>query len=116
MWEIWRKRGIGHTDSLIERAVLPLSRVPAIDRELLTQGGSLYRFIEERYDLREDYTEQAFEVDTPSSWEAQHLGVAGRDAIVRVRGVSFDAEGNAFDCFEQCSCAGKFTFYIKKSK
>jgi GntR family transcriptional regulator len=111
VWEIWRKRSIGHTDNLIERAVLPMSRVPAIDRELLTQGGSLYRFIEERYDLREDYTEQAFEVDTPSSWEAQHLGVSGRDAIVRVRGVSFDADGEAFDCFEHCYCASKFTFY-----
>jgi len=30
---------------------------------------------------------------------------------VRVRGVSFDADGIAFDCFEQCYRAEKFTFY-----
>jgi GntR family transcriptional regulator len=33
------------------------------------------------------------------------------DHIVRVRGVSFDADGTAFDCFEQCYRASKFTFY-----
>jgi DNA-binding GntR family transcriptional regulator len=74
VWEIWRKRTLGSADNILERAVLPLRRVPAIDRGLLAEGGSLYRFIEERYDLDGDFTEQAFEVDTPapgrpSSWE-----------------------------------------------
>ncbi|AQT80462.1 hypothetical protein B1R94_16100 [Mycolicibacterium litorale] len=111
VWEIWRKRSIGSTDKILERAVLPLSRVPAIDQDRLAQGESLYRFIEERYQLTDDYTEQAFEVDTPSSWEAEHLDLAPGDPIVRVRGVSFDADGRAFDCFEQCYRATKFTFY-----
>ena len=111
VWEIWRKRSIASLDTILERAVLPLSRVPAIDRGLLAEGGSLYRFIEERYDLKDDYTEQAFEVDTPSSWEAEQLGVTATDPIVRVRGVSFDTDGKAFDCFEQCYRATKFTFY-----
>ncbi len=31
VWEIWRRRSIGDTDRILERAVLPLSRVPAID-------------------------------------------------------------------------------------
>lgn len=111
VWEIWRKRSIGSSDKILERAVLPLSRVPAIDQDRLANGESLYRFIDERYHLTDEYTEQAFEVDTPSSWEAEHLGVAPGDPIVRVRGVSFDAEGQAFDCFEQCYRATKFTFY-----
>ena len=33
-------------------------------------------------------------MDTPSTWEAEHLNVAAADPIVRVRGVSFDADGN----------------------
>jgi len=111
VWEIWRKRTLGGADNILQRAVLPLRRVPAIDRGLLAEGGSLYRFIEERYDLDDDYTEQAFEVDTPSTWEAEHLAVAADDPIVRVRGVSFDADGIAFDCFEQCYRAEKFTLY-----
>ncbi|CAN5800425.1 GntR family transcriptional regulator [soil metagenome] len=112
VWEIWRRRSIGSTgDQILERAVLPLSRVPAIDREHLARGESLYRFIEERYGLTDQYTEQAFEVDTPNSWEAEQLGVTPADPIVRIRGVSFDAEGKAFDCFDQCYRATKFTFY-----
>lgn len=111
VWEIWRKRSIGSTDKILERAVLPLSRVPAIDHDLLAEGGSLYRFIEQRYQLTDEYTEQAFEVDNPNSWEAEHLEIPVSDPIVRVRGVSFDAQGRAFDCFEQCYRATKFTFY-----
>jgi len=111
VWEIWRKRSLGSDDCILERAVLPLSRVPAIDQERLAGGESLYRFIQERYNLVDDYTEQAFEVDSPNSWEAQQLQIAPTDPIVRVRGVSFDADGRAFDCFEQCYRATKFTFY-----
>jgi GntR family transcriptional regulator len=111
VWEIWRRRDIDGADRILERAVLPLSRVPAIDQERLERGESLYRFIEERYGVTDDYTEQAFEVDTPSSWEAEQLGLEPGDPIVRVRGVSFDADGTAFDCFEQCYRASKFTFY-----
>ncbi|RDH74618.1 GntR family transcriptional regulator [Mycolicibacterium moriokaense] len=111
VWEVWRRRSIGGADKILERAVLPLSRVPAIDRDRLAAGESLYRFIEERYGFTDDYTEQAFEVDQPNSWEAEQLEVELGDPIVRIRGVSFDAEGAAFDCFEQCYRATKFTFY-----
>ena len=97
--------------AILERAVLPLSRVPAIDQDRLARGDSLYRFIEERYGLTDDYTEQAFEVDTPNSWEAEQLELSPGDPIVRIRGVSFDSAGKAFDCFEQCYRATKFTFY-----
>jgi DNA-binding GntR family transcriptional regulator len=115
VWEIWRKRTIESqaavADQILERAVLPLSRVPAIDQDGLSRGESLYRFVAERYGLTDEYTEQAFEVDSPNSWEAEQLGLAAGDPIVRIRGVSFDAEGLAFDCFEQCYRATKFTFY-----
>ena len=40
VWEIWRRRSIGGTDRILERAVLPLSRVPAIDQERLDRGES----------------------------------------------------------------------------
>jgi DNA-binding GntR family transcriptional regulator len=115
VWDIWRRRVIAAGDQapdrILERAVLPLSRVPAIDQDGLARGDSLYRSIEERYGLTDEYTEQAFEVDTPNSWEAEQLEVAPGAPIVRIRGVSFDATGQAFDCFEQCYRATKFTFY-----
>lgn len=115
VWDIWRRRDIENAEHapgrILERAVLPLSRVPAIDQAGLAKGDSLYRFVEERYGFTDEYTEQAFEVDTPNGWEAEQLELQDRDPIVRIRGVSFDASGQAFDCFEQCYRANKFTFY-----
>jgi DNA-binding GntR family transcriptional regulator len=115
VWDIWRRRSIEGPDStqgrILERAVLPLSRVPAIDHDGLARGDSLYRFIEERYGFTDEYTEQAFEVDTPNAWEAEQLELGLGDPIVRIRGVSFDVAGHGFDCFEQCYRATKFTFY-----
>jgi DNA-binding GntR family transcriptional regulator len=113
-WEIWRRRTIGQgagADRILERAVLPLSRVPSIDRDRLAAGESLYRFLQERYGLTDEYTEQAFEVDTPNSWESDQLELDPGELVVRIRGVSFDSAGQAFDCFEQCYRATKFTFY-----
>ncbi len=115
VWDIWRRRSIegtdGNADRILERAVLPLSRVPAIDRDALAKGESLYRFLERRYGLTDEYTEQAFEVDTPNGWEAEQLALGQGHPVVRIRGVSFDSAGYAFDCFEQCYRATKFTFY-----
>jgi len=91
--------------------VLPLSRVPAVDQGCLERGESLYRFIEDHYGFTDEYTEQALEMDTPSTWESEQLGLADRDTVARVRGVSFDSHGVAFDCFEQCYRASEFTFY-----
>jgi hypothetical protein len=78
VWEIWRTRSIDGTDKILERAMLPLSRVPAIDRDLLARGESLYRSLEERYGLTDVCTEQAIEVDTPGSWEAEQLELTPR--------------------------------------
>jgi len=111
VWEIWRKRSLDGADKILERAVLPLSRVPAVDQERLGRGESLYRFLEERYGFTDDYTEQALEVDTPSTWESEQLGLGKRDKVIRVRGVSFASNGVAFDCFEQSYRATEFTFY-----
>jgi GntR family transcriptional regulator len=111
VWEIWRTRSLDGAIKILERAVLPLSRVPAVDQQQIGQGESLYRFLEERYGFTDSYTEQALEVDTPSTWESEQLGLANRDTVVRVRGVSFASNGVAFDCFEQCYRASEFTFY-----
>ena len=111
VWEIWRTRSLDGAVKILERAVLPLSRVPAVDQGRLERGESLYRFIEDRYGFTDAYTEQALEVDTPSTWESEQLQLADRDTVMRVRGVSFDANGVAFDCFEQCYRASEFTFY-----
>ncbi len=115
VWEIVRLRRIGAAPAILEQAVLPLSRVPAVDEELLASGGSLYRFLAERYRLRDDYVEQSLEVDTPTEEERSLLEVSRRDQVVRIRGVSFDEGGTAFDCFRQTYRARGFVFYTAGS-
>ena len=115
VWEILRLRAIGTTPAILEQAVLPLRRVPALDEALLAEGGSLYRYLAERYGFTDDYVEQSLEVDTPDERERARLKLTRREQVVRVRGVSFDDAGVAFDCFQQTYRARDFVFYTAGS-
>lgn len=111
VWEISRLRVLGAEPKVLERAVLPLSRVPAIDEDYLAAGGSLYGYLHGRYGLSDDFVEQSLEVDHPNSWEREKLGLTAQDTVVRIRGVSFAPGGVAFDCYQQTYPAHEFVFY-----
>ncbi len=112
VWEISRLRRLGSTPKVLEKAVLPLSLVPSLDEKQLAAGGSLYEYLSERYGFVDDFVEQAIEVDQPTSWEREHLGISAKDNVVRIRGVSVDANGVAFDSFQQTYPAHDFVFYV----
>lgn len=111
VWEITRLRALGTEPKVLERAVLPLSAVPAIDEDYLAAGGSLYDYLKDHYGLSDDFVEQSLEVDHPNSWEREQLGLSTRDRVVRIRGVSFAPGGMAFDCYQQTYPAHEFVFY-----
>ena len=112
VWEVSRLRRLDTTPKVLETAVLPLSLVPSLDEEHLARGGSLYDHLEERYHLTDDFVEQAIEVDEPTAWERQHLGIPISTSVVRIRGVSFTSDGIAFDSFRQTYPAHDFLFYV----
>lgn len=112
VWEIRRLRLLNGRPEIFERAVLPVALVPQVDREVLAAGGSLYRFLAERYGLVDSYEEQYLEVATPSRDERRLLGLPPRRSVVRLRGVSFAADGTPFDCFHQSYPADDFVFFI----
>lgn len=112
VWEIARLRVLEGAPKILEKAVLPLSRVAAMDEKYLAEGGSLYGFLRDKYDLVDDFAEQSFEVDHPNSWEREHLSLSAQDSVVRVRGVSFGRDGIAFDCYQQTYPAHEFVFYV----
>lgn len=115
VWEIIRRRSFRTTPAILEQAVLPLSLVPAIDDKDLEAGDSLYALLAERYGLRDDYVEQSLEVDRPTPNEREILDLGSRDQVVRIRGVSFTADGKAFDCYQQTYKASDFVFYTSGS-
>jgi GntR family transcriptional regulator len=115
VWEIVRRRSLRTTPAILEQAVLPLSLVPAINESDLQAGDSLYTLLAERYGLRDDYAEQSLEVDKPTAAEREALDLGPRDQVVRIRGVSFTADGKAFDCYQQTYKASDFVFYTSGS-
>jgi len=112
VWEVTRLRRLRGAPKVLERAVLPLGLVPSLDEAHLRAGGSLYEFLVDRYGLRDEFTEQAIEVDEPTGWEREHLHLSPKDDVVRIRGVSIAAAGQAFDSFEQVYPAHDFVFYV----
>ncbi|MCB2093359.1 MAG: GntR family transcriptional regulator [Rhodobacteraceae bacterium] len=115
VWEILRRRSLRSRPAILEQAILPLSLIPAIKEDQLASGGSLYGLLAECYGLRDDYSEQALEVDKPTPEEKRGLELGPRDQIVRIRGVSFTAKGTAFDCYQQTYRASEFVFYASGS-
>ncbi|CAN5257112.1 GntR family transcriptional regulator [soil metagenome] len=115
VWEIQRLRSLGGVPKILEKAVLPLSRVPVIDEDHIADGGSLYGFLRDRYGLVDDFVEQYLEVDHPDVWERENLGVQGSEMVVRIRGVSSTREGVPFDSYQQTYLAKDFVFYTSGS-
>ena len=112
VWQVDRLRVIRGRPAILEQAVLPVSLIPTLDRSRLASGGSLYRFLEEQYGLRDDSEEQYLEVVSPSETETAHLELRPGDRIVRIRGVSLTGTGVPFDSFQQAYPASDFVFYF----
>lgn len=112
VWEVARLRRLGSKPKVFETAVLPLALIPSLDEAHLASGGSLYALLTERHGFTDDVVEQAFEVDEPTPAERQHLQLSAADDVVRIRGVSLNAEGVAFDSFQQTYPAKDFIFYV----
>jgi DNA-binding GntR family transcriptional regulator len=112
VWSITRLRLIRERPMIAERAVLPVSLVPALDEADLAAGGSLYGFLASRYGLTDEYEEQYLEVARPTAGERRLLGLPAGAQVARLRGVSFSSGGVAFDCFEHAYPAAGFGFYV----
>ncbi len=111
VWQVSRLRRTADRPRVLERAVLPLSVVPALEEERLAAGESLYDYLAERYGFTEDFVEEAIEVDQPDAWEREWLRLGPRDIVVRIRGVSVAPNGVVFDSFQQSYQARDFVFY-----
>ena len=116
VWEISRVRLRGEQCTVAERAIIPLSLVPALDEAQLAEGRSLYELLAERYGIVEAYAEQVFQVDRPSQWEREQLQLKPSDTVMRVRGVSYTEDDVAFDSYQQTYRADEYLFYVQGSR
>lgn len=116
VWEISRVRLRGDQRTVAERAIIPLSIVPAIDESQLAAGRSLYDQLTERYGISEAYAEQVFQVDHPSQWEREQLHLEADDSVMRVRGVSYTDDDTPFDSYQQSYRADEYLFYVQGAR
>ena len=116
VWQINRRRLLDGKPVIAESAVIPMQLAPTLDEEWLRDGKSLYGFLSTKYGLIDQHEEQFLEVTVPTSQERTQLSLPTRENIVRVRGVSFSADGIPFDCFQQIYPARQFVFFVSGSQ
>jgi DNA-binding GntR family transcriptional regulator len=111
VWSVVRLRSVGGRPRILERATLPERLVPVVDRGTLGAGGSLYSMLA-RYGLVDDHEEQYLALAHPTADERKALGLGRGHDVIRIRGVTFTADGTPFDAFEQIYPADAFVFYF----
>jgi DNA-binding GntR family transcriptional regulator len=112
VWSVERLRFVERRPRILERAALPLRLVPSLDRQALADGASLYSMLAQRFGLVEDYEEQYLALADPTDDERSILSLGGDRSVIRIRGVTFTADGTPFDAFEQVYPADSFVFFF----
>ncbi len=112
VWKVERLRLIRGRPMIHEQAVIPVRLAPVIDPAVLAAGASLYAYLAEHHGLSDENEEAFLEVREPSRRERRLLQVPAGDLVARVRGVSRERDGIAFDAFEQVYVARHFAFYL----
>lgn len=95
-----------------ETSAIPVELAPQLDRHREELKGSLYELLERHYALRDSSEEQFLEVASPTEEQRRLLRLSAQSTVVHIRGLSIDASGRPFDCFEQVYPATDFVFYI----
>jgi GntR family transcriptional regulator len=111
-WQVSRLREIGGQPTILEQAIIPLRLAPDLAKRVAGLTGSLYELLQREYLLSDEYEEQFLAVALPSPAERRLLRLGTKERVVRLRGVTFDARGVPFDCFQQLYPADEFVFYI----
>lgn len=112
VWQIVRLRLIDAVPLVIEQALIPKRLAPDLADRRDDLRGSLYALLAAEHGLVDDHEEQYLEVRTAGARERRLLHLGPRARVVRLRGVSFTAADEPFDCFEQVYPADEFAFYI----
>lgn len=115
---VWQLRRLRHVDGrplVLETAVIPQHRAPDLDAHAEHLGDTLYGLLARVYGITDAYEEQYLEVIGADTEHRRQLRLPTRAQVVRIRGLSFDAEDVPFDCFEQVYPATDFVFAVSGS-
>lgn len=111
VWLVLRLRELGGVPAILEQAVIPVALAPDLGLRAAETGVSLYGLLSREYGLDDDSEEQYLEVAQATVDEQRRLGLSRAARVVRLRGITSDASGVPFDCFQQVYSADDFVFY-----
>lgn len=112
VWHLHRVRLLEGRAMVVETSALPVELTPGLDKHYEELTGSLYELLERHFLLKDASEEQYLEVASPSEEQRRLLHLSSQASVVRIRGLSIDAAGRPFDCFEQVYPATDFVFYL----
>ena len=112
VWHLHRLRLLEGRAMVVETSAIPVELAPGLDRHLDEMTGSLYELLERHFSLRDTSEEQYLKVASPTDEQRRLLHLSAQATVVCIRGLSIDASGRPFDCFEQVYPATDFVFYL----
>jgi DNA-binding GntR family transcriptional regulator len=112
VWRLLRQRTIDGRPAVLESSTIPVQLAPGLDELVSELDGSLYDLLNRQFGLDDAYEEQYLEVIIPAPEQRRLLSIPPRTYAVRIRGLSIDNAGTAFDCFEQLYPATEFAFAL----
>jgi GntR family transcriptional regulator len=112
VWHLHRVRLLEGQAMVVETSVIPVELAAGLEQYYEELTGSLYELLERHFSLKDASEEQYLEVASPSDEQRRLLHMSAQVQVVRIRGLSIDASGRPFDCFEQVYPATDFVFYL----
>jgi GntR family transcriptional regulator len=97
---------------VVETSAIPVELAPGLERHYGELTGSLYELLERHFSLRDSSEEQYLSVASPTGEQRRLLHLSAQATVVCIRGLSIEASGRPFDCFEQVYPATDFVFYL----
>ncbi|MHB1431362.1 MAG: GntR family transcriptional regulator [Streptosporangiaceae bacterium] len=110
---VWRFRRIWLYDdepAVLSSAVIPVALATGLDRLVDRYDSPLHELLATEYSLVDQYAEHCLQLATPTGEEVELLGLPPRGPVIRVRGLSADAAGVPFGCYQQLFPASRFAF------
>ncbi len=112
--QVLRLLRLRHADGapiVLSETVLVAARFPGLeDRELA--GLSLYRVLEEEYDLHVHSGHRMIEAVAATRAQARHLGVRSRDPLLKLSSLNLDAERRVVELLTSWYRADRTTFQV----
>lgn len=112
VWILHRLRLLEGRAMIVETSAIPVELAPGLDKHRDELRGSLYELLERHFLLRDTSEEQYLKVSSPTDEQRRLLHLSAQAAVVCIRGLSVEASGRPFDCFEQVYPANDFLFYL----